>query len=470
MTKKYLVTYGAIDARYGNPFWHAYFLLSVMEPGKPIEVVDIWSFYGPRSTTNNQGSLDKLKRTLGMDVDLVGNHGMLVHEKIRYLDRGDGSLHGVTFEITEEKFKYFQDECAIMVAEQDAAIQEVVTLNNLKVDPNYKHRIYPHEKYSRIIYDLEKVKALDEKRSSRLLPFELQCKLTMFGLSASDSFSCKSGVLSLLSKVLTPEQINRLTENGKHPTVTKYSGPMEVFYLYSAGPCAYFAAENIYYRRKEDAGVKLYWTLPPQEIEALDNDTERMVRISQQYVDDVKKVIQKLQCLEWLFINVKIPECYRLIKNKLIERIRTHYQLFSVITDVSKKDTALSDWQRMFHQVFSLPTNKEVVALCDNIKQAESCVNSIYAASLFDKLDLDEGYFPKTIDSSLQDEKRNDSIGNDSALEADITWVHPVDALASHLSEQDKYALWKIVGQGNMLIDNIDYVHKVSKLIFAPKA
>jgi hypothetical protein len=395
---------------------------------------------------------------------------MLVHEKIRYLDRGDGSLHGVTFELTEEKFKCFQDECAKMVAEQDAAIQEVVKLNNLKIDPNYKHRIYPHEKYSRIIYDLEKVKALDEKRSSRLLPFELQCKLTMFGFSASDSFSCKSGVLSLLSKVLTKEQINRLTENGKHPTVTKYSGPMEEFYLYSAGPCSYFAADNIYYRRKEDEGVKLYWTLPPQEIETLDNETEKMVRISQQYVDDVKTVIQKLQCLEWLFINVKIPEWYRLIKNKLIERIRAHYQLFSCITDVSKQDTALSGWQRMFHQVFSLPTNQEVVVLCNHIKRAQSCVNSIYAASLFDKLDLDEGYFLKATDSHLQDDQENDSVRSDAAFEADITWIHPVDALASHLSEQDKYALWKMLGQGNMLIDNIDYVHKVSKLIFAPKA
>src|SRR5690349_653229 len=117
----YTVTLCLMDQDTGaNPFWHTCFLLSRLDEGsKKLEVVDNYGFYGLPST-NKTSLLRKLKIKLGLDVDLNGNHGMLRHEEVRFMDLGCG-LHGVTFELTEAKFNELQARCKKMVADQEQA-------------------------------------------------------------------------------------------------------------------------------------------------------------------------------------------------------------------------------------------------------------------------------------------------------------------------------------------------------------
>lgn len=106
---KYAVTFCTTDQEVGsNPLWHSCLLLSKMdETSKLLEVVDNWGFYGLPTTNRNNSWLDQLKIKMGLDVDLIGNHGMLRHEELRFLDQGYG-LRGVTFELTKDDFELLQ--------------------------------------------------------------------------------------------------------------------------------------------------------------------------------------------------------------------------------------------------------------------------------------------------------------------------------------------------------------------------
>ncbi|KTD24945.1 Uncharacterised protein [Legionella lansingensis] len=425
---RYAVTYCAMDHEFnGNFFWHSCLLLSQWDESGKIEVIDNWGFYGVPSTVRNTW-LSKLKIRLGLDVDLKGNHGMLRHEELRFLDVGYG-LHGVTFEIAKENFDLLQHKCKTMVDEQKQAIKEVVESQGLTGKPTEKTRLYEHEDLSPIIYALEKLKAKQTGREPRLKPFELHLTFSLWGPALNQSYTCKSQVIALLDKVLSPAQIARLTENGKHPTVPRYSGPMERIYLHSSGPLREHkrsSGDTVYYRDLQDEGVKLHWTIPPQEIETLSGETIELLQVSEEYRDEAKKVIARLQKLEWLFINAEFPRKYQLYRKNLITRIREHYEAFAQL-EPKKSTKTTTGWMGFALSLLSLPRDKDEQMLLEKIARAKSLCNSLYMA-IADGWKIYEDWPIET--ESEETEKSN-----------------PLEAIAAYLTTDDKKRLCAIVSR-----------------------
>ncbi len=221
-----------------------------------------------------------------------------------------------------------------MATDQETAINEFVETQGIKGKPPEKTRIYPHEQFSRLIYATENIKAEQQGREARLKPFELRLSWGLFGPSLALSQNCKTQALSLLSYVLSKEQIERLTEYGEHPTVPRRSGPMESIFFHSTGPLREHrksSGDVVHYRDLKDPGVKLYWTVPPQELEALSEETIKLLQIDGEYCEEVKAIVRKLQRLEWLLINSNLPEKYRPYKDELINKVVGCYKAFSFI-------------------------------------------------------------------------------------------------------------------------------------------
>lgn len=397
---KYLVTYCALDEQFaGNYFWHTCILLSHCVEGEKIKVVDNWGFYGLPSTSRHS-YLDKLKIRLGLDVDFLGNHGMLRHEDLRFLETGFG-LHGVTFEVTEEKFNLLQQKCQKMAVEQDDAINEIVEVLKIKAKDPENTRIYPYENLSPHILAFEKAKAHQENRSSRLKRFELKPRLTLWGPTINQSRTCKSQIIKILNGILTSDQMLRLTMNGVHPTAPRYSGPMENMYLHSSGPLRQHkksSGQIVYYRDFQDEGVDLHWTLPPQEIEALSDETLDLLAVSDVYCEEIKLAIGRLQQLEWLFINAKLPEEYQMYRETLIQCIRECFTQFSSVKFC----------------------NMNIV---EKLKNVENLFSSLYAA-------IADGWAFHT-DSTTDEED----------------YYNPFEALAAYLTIKDKQKLCSIIGR-----------------------
>jgi len=463
MPKQHLITYGAIDGKYGNPLWHTFFLLSVAEPGKPIEVIDTWSYYGPKSSEHNwlQKQFNKVKKVVKMDVDFRGNHGMLVHEKARWLDRGDGAIHGVTFQVSEEDFNRLEERCQKFAKAQNDAIDEAALALGLKVDPDYPYRIYPLEKYSRQIYDYEKAQAEKEGRSSRLQPFEFWLSMTLGGLSLRHSYVCKSGVLAMLETVLTEPQIKRLTENNNHPTIPRYSGALENLYLYSEGPLNWNKHEKQYFRKLDTPGVKLYWTLPPQEIEMHGRQNENLLKISSTYRADAKAIINQLQRLEWLFINANVGELLKEKKEKLLERIREHYKAFSIVPEKPRNNAPKTSWTDYALSIFSLPRDQDEAELLKHIKRGKALVNSLYFASTLSDINIDDN--ASSFELSAEEQR---ALAPYLADDHEISYLHPLDVMASYLNPNDKKELCEIAGRSYQHPDSLNgyYFEEVWKV------
>ena len=438
---KYAVTYCALDHEFsGNPFWHSCILLSQWdEPGHKIKVVDNWGFYGVPTTTRNSW-LGRLKISLGLDIDLSGNHGMLKHEELRFLDVGSG-LHGVTFELSEELFVVLQQRCLNMVQEQNEAISEIVESQHIAGKPPEKTRIYPHEDLSYHIYTLEKMKAQQQSRPSRLKPFELNPSLTFWGPSLQGSHTCKSQIISLLDGIIDTRHIARITEYGSHPTIPRYSGKLERIYLHSSGPLRQHqrtSGQITHYRDLEDEDVELHWTLPPQEMIALSQETTKMLEISPDYYDEVKSAVSRLQKLEWLFINAKLPAQYDDYRTHLINSIRHHYEAFARIEEKEALPT-IADWRSYALFLLSLPRDRDEQLLLHKIRHAKMLMNSLYMAMADDwRIEDDE---PPT--------RENDYIG----------YKCPYESLAAYLTIEDKQALCSLIGRTYIqpLVENHDF-------------
>jgi hypothetical protein len=422
---KYFVTYCASDREAGsNPLWHSTILLSVLdEEKKTLEVIDNWGFYGVPTTKRDNSWSSRLKIKIGLDVDLQGNHGILRHEELRFLDLGRG-LHGVTFELTQEQFELLQNKCKQMVHDQYAAINEVVDTQGLEGKAQDKTRIYAHEHISNLIYSLEKLKAEQYKRESRLKPFELRLSWGLMGPGLHHSHTCKSQALALLSNVLSEEQIARLTENGKHPTIPRYSGPMESFSLHSTGPLRQHikaSGQVVHYRDFKDPEVKLYWTVPPQELEALTQDTIDMFAIPDDYCDELKKLVRRLQHLEWFLRNVSVPVGYEHYKARLIEQVIDAYKAFSVI-EPKPSVSSSSSWSNLAYSLFSWPRNDDERTLQNKINHGKMLLNSLYMA-VVDHWRIEKGDEPQDLNSSS------------------------LEAIASYLTERDQELLCRIIGR-----------------------
>lgn len=435
---KYAVTYCVLDHEFnGNFFWHSCILLSRWDEGGKIEVINNWGFYGVPSTSHQIG-LGKLQIKLGLDIDLKGNHGMLRHEDLRFLDLGLG-LHGVTFELTKEKFELLQDKCETLADEQEKAIMEVVEEEGIEAKVSNKTRIYRYEDHSRHIYQQEKIKAQAQGRLPRLKPFEINLSFTMWGPALNQSHTCKSQIISLLDGILSPQQITRLTEKGKHPTVPRYSGVLERIYLHSSGPLRQHQTSSgaiIHYRDLQDPGVKLHWTLAPQEIETWSEDTNNTLRISEEYCDEVKQVVGRLQRLEWLFYNAELPIIYKRYQTNLINRIHDCYEAFS--QPESKKANAKSTgWKAYGLSLFSLPRDQYELSLLQKLEMAKHLFNSLYMA-VAEGWKIYDDCLPET-EQLLED--------NEGVIDDDYPHFNPLEALSAYLSVNDKIKLCSIIGR-----------------------
>jgi hypothetical protein len=436
---KYVVTHCTFDGKAGaNPLWHSSILLSRMdEKTKQLEVIDNWGFYGVPTTQRDNSWTNTLKLKMGLDVDLVGNHGMLRHEEIRYLDMGCG-LHGATFELTEEQFKHLQAKCLEMYTQQQEAINEIVAPLQLKEKSAERTKIYPYEHRSQLIYQMEKIRAEENKRDSRLKPFEIRLSWGLTGPDFTASNTCKSQSIALLKHVLSDAQIARLTVDGKHPTVPKYSGPTESIYLHSTGPLRKHqkaSGDIVYYRdSSKDSDVKLYWTIPPQELEALSEDTINLFEIDDEYCQSAKAVIGRLQRLEWLLRNAVVAEPYKKYQEQLILRVIDYYKAFSII-EPKKEAPKLSVLQRVTCSIFSFPRNDYERNLLAKINNAKMLFNSLYMA-IVDGMRIDTHF---AMEGEFEQE--------DFAPIDELPYENSLENLAYHLSIKDKKALCSIIGR-----------------------
>lgn len=404
---KYFVTFCTFDREAGaNPLWHSCILFSKMdETTKLLEVVDNWGFYGVPTTQRDNSWLSQLKIKIGLDVDLIGNHGMLRHEEVRWLDLGRG-LHGTTFELTQEKFDFLQQSCLKMAEDQEKAISEVVDTQGIKGKSPKETRVYPHEQFSRIIYEIEKIKAQQQQRASRLKPFELRWTWGSWGPTLAESFNCKSQALSLLSLVLSEEQIHRLTDWGKHPTVPRYSGPNESIYLFSTGSLREHkkaSGKIVHFRDGKDPDVKLYWTVPPQNLEALTQDTIDLLAVDDEYCDEIKATVRKLQQLEWVLRNASVPAEYQSIKSELLQRVIECYRSFAIV-EPKEQTPKISGLLGYGLWLLSAPRSKDEQQLQEKIKRAKALLNELYFA-VVDHAEIDSDD-PETVASVLSREDK----------------------------------------------------------------
>jgi hypothetical protein len=433
---KYAVTFCAMDSDVGgNPFWHSCLLLSVLDEdtGK-MEVIDNWGFYGV-PTTMGDSLLRRVKIKLGLDVDLYGNHGMLKHEDLRYLDRGKG-LHGVTFELTKNKFEQLKARCEKMEKDQRDAIDEIIKPTGLKGKPANKTRIYPHEDLSYHIFALEKAKAKQENRDPRLKPFEFNLSMTMWGPSFNDSFTCKTQAVNLLDGILTSMQIKRITQNKNHLAVPRYSGQLETISLHSSGPIKVHTTRKgnkIYYRDSEDNDVKLHWTLPPQEIETLTGQTKRLFELHDDHVDEARKIVGRLQDLEWLLMNVDVEEKHLAYKQALVLQCRTLYQSFSTIRPKIAEST-VEGWQGYFYSLVSWPRDIDEAHLMKRINQSKAFFNTLYMAI------VDEWQI-------YDDCKAEMDIPEDESLLNDNDYFNPMEALLNYVPVEVQKKVCSIINR-----------------------
>jgi hypothetical protein len=434
---KYFVTYCASDQDVGaNPLWHSSILLSQWEEGKDkIEVLHNWGFYGMPTSENKDSLLGKIRISLGLDIYLTGNHGMFKEEDTRFYDRGKG-LHGASFELTHSQCEQLKEECNRIIAEQEAAIREVVEPQGIKGKPLAEVRHHTHEEFSSLIYALEQIKAKQQGREPRLKPFYLSLSVGFWGLSTETSKNCKTQSLSVLAKILNPEQICRLTDNGNHPTIPRKSGKMEDIYLHSTGPLREYtrkSGDKEYYRNvKEDSEVKLYWTIPPQEFEALSEDTN-VFHMDKTYCERIKPLVKRLQALEWLVRNADVPQNLKPYKQSLIRQIIERYTCFSVIKE-KQPTSAMGEWHARAFSLFLLPKNTEEKALEKQIERGNDLLNSLYMA-IVDNWVIEDEHL-------LEDPSSLEYLLSESTLP-----TSPVEAIASYFSVKDKQHVCSILGR-----------------------
>ncbi|WP_165474663.1 hypothetical protein [Legionella nagasakiensis] len=440
---KYFVTYAVMDEETGaNPLWHAFLFLSHLEEGQDkLEVCEYWGFYGVPSTTSTSGMQQRLKRFIGLDIDFYDNHGLLKREGLRFLNSGKG-LHGVTFELTDTKFSELQQRCRTMEEEQTAAIAEAAA--SLRGEPKAESKLYPYEHLSLSIFKIEKAKALEQHRKPRLQPFDFNINLTLFGPSLNHSHTCKTQILRLLQNILTPTQLARLTENGQHLAVPRFSGKMEKILLHSEGPYNIHSkrdGQKVYYHDGNHPQVKVYWTLPPQEIEALSESTRRQFVLSEEYLDEAKLAASRLQALEWLFINAPLDEKYNRYKEGLLAHIKNLYEAFAKTT-VKPPDIPLRGWKGYALWLLNVPRSRNEAELLKKIQQARLFLNALYM-TMVDGIAINDDY-PCELDVSEMDE--------------DIDY-NPLEALASHLPHQLQRQLCKIIGRNYIDPENAPIQH-----------
>ena len=393
---KYFVTFSAMDPKVNaNRFWHASLLLSQWDEqtGGRIEVVDNYGFYGLPATDDPESWLGQLKKKLHLDTDFQGNHGWLRHEEYRFLDQGYG-LHGVTFELDRESFFALQVKCQQQCLDQQQAVNDAVAANPRLKPKTEKIRIHPYENCSADIFKHELKKSAEQNRPARLSRFDFNVTLGLGGPSVATSHTCKSHVIGLLKGILNDKQIARLTENDKHPTIPKHSGQMECISLHSEGPLRTHTKKNgekMDFRDNHKDPVRLFWTIPPQEIETESEETRALFTIDSKYGNKPKDIAVKLQTLESFFRIHSVRDNLKQdpgAVDQVILQIQTHYKAFADIPAKienarPKNENTWSNWLKSL-MLFPPAQNNIEAKLKENLRSATLFLNMIYNAIVDD--------------------------------------------------------------------------------------
>ncbi len=325
----YFVTFSAMDGDVGgNPLWHACFILSTMTSrDKPIEVSDVYGFYGSTPSSIQWPLLSNIKKGLGIDTDFWGGYGTLKQEEVRYLDKGLG-LHGKTFHVTKEQYFKLKAVCEETIRIETQAVEEAIERLGL----NKKGKL----NYA-AIFESEKQYAKRIGALPRLHPFQFLPSLR----------TCMSRATEIMIEAGIPHKALIQLSEGAIPRVT--SVPLFRFPLHSQGPLHEFVSKRTNKRtlyRKWDPKVfkpakpkkvlpeptKLLWTLPPQNIVPLPSQLRASLKlkhyfnIPQKMQDEVIGLLSALEQFEWILINMTVaPQT----KAALIKTIRQFYQEFA---------------------------------------------------------------------------------------------------------------------------------------------
>ncbi len=370
-----------------------------------------------------------MKIKFGLDVDLTGNHGKWRHEETRFLDRGEG-LHGRTFELTQAQFDVLGTHFLNLEKEENTAIEEIAGF--LKLKPKEKPRIYAYEDDAPFIFAIEKKKAKEEGREPRLKPFELRAALGLGGPHLRNSSTCKSQALCALNTVLTTEQIDELSGHGKHASVPRLSGDMENIYLHSTGPLSNHTKKSgakVHFRKELGTdGVRLFWTVPPQNCDFLTPESSDLCSVDPEYCSQIKNLVKKLQRLEWALYNAEVPEQYKVHKEKLIQKVIKAYEGFSSITP-KPDNKKISGWFGYALYLLAQPRSATENDLQQKIGSIRLLLNSIYMAMV--------DAWKIVIEEVAVQGGQTEELANEEG----------VDAVASYLSKEDKQGICKILGR-----------------------
>ena len=445
---QYLITIAASDTELGsNILWHTITLLSKWDEsvGGKVEVVANYGFYPIPGGYDDDTFYGNLKRKANVKIDTQGNHGWLKREKYHELDRGYG-LHGVTYEVDEETFIQFQKNYEQELIEQAEAVKEIVKVNHLKPSQS-SYRYYPEEELRKNIFAIELAKSRSEGLPPRLKRFDLDLTWGLTGPSLAKSNSCKTHAVTHLKKAVGEPKTRRLTAGG-HDAVPRWSGPVEKICLHSTGPLISFQVKDkiVYSRDGSNPEVKLYWTVPPQELVTDSAETRRQFMLDVKYEAQIKPLVRKLQTLQQFFIDAPLTPELSEFKQKIILQLQSFYEFFSLVPkhngyNYPRGNASLGDY--LVNTLFAPARNSPEGELQKAIRKATLFLEMLYTAIADGwSEDEEEQVEENQIEVAVIEGAHHNTVGN--FVEIDGTELL---MKVAHLSVQNKQKICAILGR-----------------------
>lgn len=398
---RYFVTYCITTKPIANPFGHSCFIISKQDTGSDrINVVDIWGYYGP-TATGNDGYWRRLKKKLGLDINLTGSHGLLVREESRHFDQGVG-LQGLTHELTEDAFNALNARCQQVYDDERQAIKEAAQALELKpITDKGAYRLYQYEHYSPEIFEWEQQQALAENRPCRLKPFELRIGLdypsieltnpaAMLPISMNSATTCKTGCTEILKEFVPQAFIDNITNHQTSLSMPRNVVKLSPIILRSDGELLTHISkrtgEKQYFRDFYQGNSTLFWAFPPKRasIKAEDASPENVLP-DNEFELDAKKQIKKLIQLKWLVESDSLIDDHNRkallgVINDALDPFAKSDQAYSKQLDSAgfKSWLAYDSWARWGTHLLGLPADEwEHVIYCKT-QYAKATLNAIY--------------------------------------------------------------------------------------------
>jgi hypothetical protein len=342
---KYFVTYCVMDTDAGaNPFGHACLIFSRQEKDKaPVEVIDSLGFYSQPSTTTNP-FINFLKSIFGLTIDLQDGHGIIKQEQMRWLD--NKGLHGISFEVPEAQFdNLYKRYYTLMLGEDEVVAELNAELAAQNIEANGFTR-----------FNAEKAKAAAEGRAPRLKPFHLTVDFfTLHGPDSSESYTCKSHALDLLTEcqIISEELKSQLNSNDASKAFPAFSDiPLHPLTLVSTGIPQTISSKKtgkFFYNHVWDKNT-LYWASPVNLIDKKPAFIE----------ESLKEMLYRIQRIEY-----RLYETLRHAKNDEPENKEYHAAL-------NKQLQRVQNVAFLFHNA---DENQNATLLNARLKNADEVLN-----------------------------------------------------------------------------------------------